>query len=232
MKRRVEPEWLDELPAEDPRAVASRRDLTRVNRIMGNAGILGRMILEASSGRSPRRVVELGAGDGRFLLDVARRLAPRWPGVSVGLLDRREAVHPETRAAFAALGWTVEVITADVFDWLEQSEAQTDILVANLFLHHFQPGPLTKLLALAARRTKLLAACEPRRSAVALAASRLLGCIGYNDVTRHDAVVSVRAGFAGTELSGWWPVGSEWRLREEGARLFSHAFVATRVGGI
>ncbi len=232
MKRRVEPEWLDELPAEDPRAVGSRRDLTRINRIMGNVGILGRLIGDATAGRPPRRVVELGAGDGRLLLELARRLAPRWPGVSVGLLDRREAVRPETRAAFGALGWTVEVITADVFDWLERPEAQTDILVANLFLHHFQPGSLAELLALAARRTKLLAVCEPRRSAVALAASRLLGCIGCNDVTRHDAVVSVRAGFVGTELSGLWPVGPEWRLREEGARLFSHAFVAVRADGI
>ena len=232
MKRRVEPEWLDELPAEDPRAVGSRRDLTRINRIMGNAGILSRLILGAASGRPPRRVVELGAGDGRFLLELARRLAPRWPGVSVGLLDRREAVRPETRAAFAALGWTVEVITADVFDWLGQSESQSDIFVTNLFLHHFLPGLLAQLLALAARRTKLLAACEPRRSTVALAASSLLGCIGCNDVTRHDAVVSVRAGFAGTELSGLWPAGLDWRLRERGARLFSHAFVAARAEGI
>src|SRR5262245_27301775 len=38
--RRVEPEWLDGLPATDPGAIRSRRDLRRLNRIMGHVGIV------------------------------------------------------------------------------------------------------------------------------------------------------------------------------------------------
>jgi hypothetical protein len=47
-------------------------------------------------------------------------------------------------------------------------------------------------------------------------------------VTRHDAVLSVRAGFAGRELSALWPSADGWKLEERRAGLFSHLFVAHR----
>ena len=71
-------------------------------------------------------------------------------------------------------------------------------------------------------------ACEPRRSRFALRASRLLGLIGCNDVTRHDAAASVRAGFAGRELSALWPDEAGWQIDERPAAPFSHLFVARR----
>ena len=71
-------------------------------------------------------------------------------------------------------------------------------------------------------------ACEPRRSAFALAGCRFLWAIGCNDVSRHDAVTSVRAGFSGRELSALWPEGREWQLVEGEAWPFSHTFVAHR----
>src|ERR1700733_4212257 len=48
-----------------------------------------------------------------------------------------------------------------------------------------------------------------------------------NEVTRHDAVASVRAGFTGRELSRLWPDG-HWRLREALALPFTHVFSARR----
>jgi hypothetical protein len=87
---------------------------------------------------------------------------------------------------------------------------------------------LSRLLALAAARTDVFAACEPRRAQLPLAFSRMVGFIGCNSVTRHDAVVSVRAGFAGNELSALWPTRPEWRLRERGAGFFTHTFLAVR----
>jgi len=71
-------------------------------------------------------------------------------------------------------------------------------------------------------------AVEPRRSAPALTCSRLLWAIGCNTVTRHDAVVSVGAGFAGRELAALWPSATpdHWDLAEESAGLFGHLFVA------
>lgn len=203
MQRVVQPEWLDELPANDPRAVRSRRDLQRINRCMANAGIIDRLLAQNWRGQPPRRIADLGAGDGSFM----RRL--RWPQCERVLIDREPADDSVTRA--------------DVFDWLAGNDS--DIIIANLFLHHFD-DELPRLLQLIAQRCRLFVACEPRRSAPALLAVRLLPLIGCGDVTRHDAIISVHAGFAGQELSAVWPAG--WELQEAPAGLFSHTFVARR----
>src|SRR3954469_16731047 len=55
MLRRVEPETLDHLPETDPQAVRSRRDLRRVNRVMGNLRIL-QSLLDASLNGTPTRI--------------------------------------------------------------------------------------------------------------------------------------------------------------------------------
>jgi hypothetical protein len=226
--RRVEPEWLDELPADDPRAVRSRRDLRRVNLWMGNAGTMRRLVVAHAPDR-PRTWLEIGAGDGTFALRLARRLAPVMPGISMALLDRQDVVGRETRDAVADLGWTLDVRTEDVVAFFANPAVpRADIVTANLFLHHFERPDLGRLLAGIAARASLFVACEPRRSALALAGSRMLWAIGCNDVSRHDAVVSVRAGFAGDELSALWPDRARWQLQEHAAGLFAHCFVARR----
>jgi len=230
--RCVEPEWLDELPSEDPRAIRSRLDLQRVNKWMGNIGIMQRALMGNHAQTAPRVMLELGAGDGTFALGLALRLAPRWKNVKVILLDCKDIVSSETRKGFSALGWQVEMITADAFDFLKQAKPRSvDTVIANLFLHHFHPKRLVQLLMQTAKIADSFVACEPRRSALALAGSRLLWAIGCNRVSQHDAVVSVRAGFAGQELSALWPEQGDWRLSEHAAGLFTHCFVAQRFGG-
>jgi Methyltransferase domain len=227
--RRLEPEWLDHLPADDPRAMRSRRDLTRVNRFMGNAGRMAAALVKHAPS-APRTIVDLGAGDGQFMLAVARRLAPRWSGVTVVLLDQQNIVSLATRAGFAKLGWRVEPTSADVFSFLAQARA-ADIVTANLFLHHFVDEQLTRLFAQVARMATLMVACEPRRSKLVIEASRLLWLAGCNDVSVHDAVVSARAGFSGRELSALWPRDPPWQLQEHAVGLFSHRFIARRQQG-
>jgi methyltransferase family protein len=229
LPRRLEPEWLDHLPAEDPRALRSRRDLTRVNRFMGNAGRMA-AALARHAPSVPRTIVDLGSGDGQFMLQVARRLAPRWSDVTVVLLDQQNIVSQATRAGFAALRWRAEPTSADVFDFLAQARA-ADVVTANLFLHHFVDEQLTRLFAQVARMAALMVACEPRRSKLVVEASRLLWLAGCNDVSVHDAVVSARAGFSGRELSALWPRDAQWQLQEHAVGLFSHRFIARRQQG-
>src|SRR5436305_10127920 len=76
--RQVQREWLDELAADDPRAVRSRRDLVRVNTFMMQPGIMARALLTHCGPMAPRAILDLGSGDGRFMLRVAALLAPRW----------------------------------------------------------------------------------------------------------------------------------------------------------
>ena len=227
MERVVEVEWLDELPASDSRASRSRRDLRRINALMGNASLVTASLRQAKDAGEIHYLAELGAGDGSFALSLARRLSSVAQLREVTLVDQTAFANGSARGEFAKLGCALKVIQADVFDWLAGARA-VDVIVANLFLHHFEHEPLQKLLHLAASRSRVFIACEPRRSSMSLAGSRLLGLIGCNDVTRHDAVVSVRAGFSGRELSMHWPKHREWILEERSAGVFSHLFVARR----
>jgi hypothetical protein len=225
LPRRLEPEWLDELPGDDPRAVRSRRDLRLMNRIMGHAGIIAAALCPNMDSTAAPRIAELGAGDGTLLLRIAAD-APWRTGAAIVLVDRQPVVDADTAARYGALGSRMEVCADDVFEWLGRDDAQYDAIIANLFLHHFENDGLVRLFALAAPRTRLFVGCEPRRARLPLAGSHLLGLIGCNDVTRHDAVLSVRSGFAARELSALWPANGGWSLEERRAGLFSHLFVA------
>lgn len=224
--RRIEPEWLDVLPAGDPRAERSRRELARVNALMANAGILARA-LHAAFGGAPASLAEIGAGDGRFALRLARAMGTPPAGATITLVDRQSTVDAEAARSLEELGWRVHAVQDDVFSWLETA-GDCDAMVANLFLHHFQPGELTRMLHLASKRVQAFAACEPRRSALAAAGSHLLGLVGCGEVTRHDAVASVRAGFDAREISALWPGDGGWVLAEGPRGLFSHLFSARR----
>ncbi len=117
--RSVEPELLDQMATDDPRVVRARRDLKRLNAVILQTGIMVRLLAQYWGDGRPRTILDLGAGDGTFMLSVARRLAARWPGVTATLLDRQNIVSQKTREAFGALGWKVETVAADVFVSIE-----------------------------------------------------------------------------------------------------------------
>ena len=227
MERVVEPEILDALAADDPKAIRVRHDLRRVNLWMGNAGILTRAYEKHLPERSNLRLAELGTGDGTLLLRVLKRLQRR--AGEVWLVDRQNIVSDHTRENYLRAGYRAHPSHGDVFEWLERAP-ECDCISANLFLHHFQPDQLAELFRKIALRTKLFIVCEPRRLIYARAARRSLWLIGCSDVTRHDAEVSIRAGFDHDELSRLWPKSKEWEIQENRAGLFSHLFVAKRVG--
>ena len=227
MIRVIEPELLDHLLPDDPMAIGSRRDLRRVNAWMGNAALLETLVSRFDLPQ-PLSVLELGAGDGTLLLRLARRLPTNTKPVTAVLLDRQPVVTAETIQRFRTLNWNIQIESADVFEWLEQPGPRFDWIVTNLFLHHFDKEALSQLLQRAALRTDAIVALEPRRSPLALIGSRLLGFIGCNRVTRHDARVSVHAGFSGREISACWPSAEGWHLEEGPRGLFSHGFSATR----
>jgi hypothetical protein len=222
MERVIEPEWLDELPAGEPRAIRSRADLRRLNWFMYHAGILAR---ELSFVANPRRVLDLGGGDGAFALRLLKTTG--WRECEFVIVDRNPILLPKLRDGFKALECLVTPLRCDVLDGLESIGA-ADVIFANLFLHHFQPPALKRLLHDIAARTKIFLACEPRRSPLALAASRCVALLGCNAVTRHDAIISVRAGFHGQDISRLWPVEDGWDADERAAGLFSHLFVARK----
>lgn len=243
MARVVASETLDHLPADDPAAMQSRRDLRRVHLAMGTRSILQRVLKDMTASRHevrPLRVLELGAGDGSLMLGVAQTLALQWPRVRLTLLDRQALVSRETIARYAGVGWTADVKVGDVHEWARsasdprlsgRSTDRWDLILVNLFLHHFEGAELAALLRAIAGRTNRFFACEPRRAWFPLMASHLVGAIGANAVTREDAVLSVQAGFSGTEITALWSEhGAHWRVHERSDGLFSHCFRAERTG--
>lgn len=240
MPRVVAAETLDGLAEDDPAAVHSRRDLQRIHRMMGTRGIVARALRQLTAFRSatePLRILELGAGDGTLMLGVARTLKKDWPAVRLQLLDRQKLVSAATLASYAELGWQASVQVCDVFDWASGDEDRLktksvprwDVIVVNLFLHHFEGAQLNALLDAIASRTNSFLACEPRRGWIALAGSHLTGLIGANAVTRQDAVLSVHAGFDKGEITALWPATQEdWALSDYSAGLFSQCFSAFR----
>jgi len=225
MKRIVQPELLDTLPADDPRALRSRRDLRRVNAWMRNHSIMANALQSGANGYTPKQIVELGAGDGDFLLRVAQKIFPFWSGATVTLLDRQPNVPAEILTLFAAYGWQAKAVVADVFDWQPE---RADVVIANLFLHHFDDAQLKLLLRRVAEHARLFIAVEPHRFALPWPCGQLLWFIGCSSVTRHDAVVSIRASFIRREISALWPETGNWQLTERRAGLFSHLFIARR----
>lgn len=214
------PEILDFLGPEDPRAIRSRRDLVLVNRLMRQSAIMANTLAPLPS---PKLWVDLGGGDGRFLLRTLARMTRRWPAGKVQIADRLNIVSTQTRAGFAALGWTCESLTGDIMETLPG--LSPDLITANLFLHHLDDNALPKLLELVAQ-SRAFVACEPQRSGFSLLGAHLIGLLGVNDVTRHDALASVRAGFHGHELSRLWPKTEGWRLAERAVFPFTHLFCA------
>lgn len=230
MKRLVEPELLDALPPHDRRALRTRRDLRRVNAWMGHPQIMARALQRTLHHRSRGpRLIELGAGDGHFLFTVARRLQRHWPGADAILVDRLDVLNPRMRDGLGRLGWRVRAEIADVSEWLRQSPPNAaDAVVSNLFLHQFTAEQLVELFRMMARSAGVVIALEPRRSWLSRLCGPFLGVIGCGFVTRHDGRISIRAGFAGRELSALWPDRERWTLLERPAGLFSHLFIARR----
>lgn len=237
MRRHVVPETLDGLAESDPHAMRSRLDLRRIHRAMRTRSIVFkglRSIAASHHAGMPLRVLELGAGDGTLMLGVAKAFARTWPRVELTLLDRQDLVERATLERYARYRWSARPAVLDVHQWVAGREASTtqhwDLVVANLFLHHFEGQPLAALLGAIASRTERFFACEPRRARLALLGSHLVGAIGANAVTRADAVLSVHAGFCGGELTATWPSrGTAWKTREYSAGLFSHCFAAERI---
>src|SRR5690349_1663449 len=162
MDRFVEAEWLDQLPADDPDAAASRRDLRRLNAFMGHAQCAAKFLRSCTVKDSVLEVVDLGGGDGSLLLTAARHLGSQHRGISATIVDRQKLVSNRTRQEFAELGWEVKTAQTDVLDWLGGCyETANRVILCNLFLHHLGQRQIAALFREAAQSTQGFLALEP-----------------------------------------------------------------------
>lgn len=211
MRRIVVPEILDSLPADHPEALRSRRDLVRINRLMGSLRWIERQVRAQDA---PGPLLEIGAGEG----DLCRELAKVLPGQVTGLdLAARPADLPSD------VGW----VQADVFS--EEAGpvlASARTVVANLVLHHFQPEELQELGGRLHSAERIIVSEPARRRRHLWAAWLIAPWVGR--VTRHDMFVSIRAGFRGDDLPQSLGLGDRWEWRSECGPLGACRLVARR----
>lgn len=203
MIRRVQPEILDHLAAEDPAARRSRLDLQRIHWAMGNF-----RWVERSFSRDPASIVEIGAGDG----SLGRRLMRRFPSARVTGLDRVPGPP--------GVDWK----QGDLFELLPECAAEA--LIGVMILHHFEKPELGRLGKWLDHFHELRF-CEPWRSRVSHRWGRCLHPF-FGPVTRHDLPVSVEAGFRPGELAGLLQLGPAWTVRETVDWRGSLRFAASR----
>ena len=212
MPRTLQPELLDSLPHDHPDARHSRRDLRLINHAMGNHRWFARTLPPLL--RPGEIALELGAGTGELGLRLAAR------GAAVDGLDR----VPRPPAWPAARTWHASDLRS--FPGYDRYAA----VLANLLLHHLTAAELAALGATLGRTARVILASEPQRSP---RAQRLFALVSplfrANHVTRHDAHVSIAAGFRGDELPralGLNP--ARWHCRCTTTLLGAHRLVAVR----
>lgn len=183
MDRLIQPEILDTLAPNDPAALHNRRDLRIINRMMGNPGWFARSL--AATLRPGDRILEIGAGTG----ELSRSLAKQgWPMDGLDLWPRPSdwpagcAWHQADLRTFGGYG-------------------AYSVILASFILHQFTDPELAGLGA-KLQGIRALIACEPLRLQRNQRAWVLLApVLGANFVSRHDAHVSIAAGFRGQELA-------------------------------
>jgi hypothetical protein len=101
------------------------------------------------------------------------------------------------------------------------------MLVANLFLHHFEGEDLRRLGKIC-EGFDMLIFNEPDRSHIAAFLGRLLHPF-VNHVTRHDMQVSIRAGFRSGEMTALLGLdASHWKIRETSTWRGARRVIALR----
>jgi hypothetical protein len=184
--RRVRPEGLDALPASDELAAQSRDELDLVNVLMGNHCWVTRQLRHVYE--PGMRVLEIGAGSGALSEKIVR--SGIVPATRLTGLD----VTPQPARWPEGARW----VRGDV---LKDPMPEAEIVISNLLLHQFDDRKLATLARRLPSSCVCLLAVEPLRTRLSLALGHLMTWVmAMNELTVHDMVLSVQAGFRRNEL--------------------------------
>jgi len=182
-------EWMDDPAATEAAFASALHDLARINRLSlayhPTLRWLDRLV--ARSGAKRLSVLDVGAGGGDMLREIAAWGARRGVALELCGLDRSPWAGRHAMAAGTPARW----ITADLFD-LDPAE-QFDVVLCSLFTHHLRDPELVRFLRWldnTARRGWLIS--DLQRSIVPYAFIGLAGKLtNLNPVVIHDGRISV-----------------------------------------
>ena len=212
--RVIEQELLEIYPEDHPDAICGREDLLLVNAVMGNHRWMECMLRRWH--QPGWRITEIGAGDGALSLRLKEQGICAAKDLHAFDLAARPARWP-TEAA-----WTQG-------DFFQHPLPDSEVLVANLILHHFRDEQLRVLGSRISSKTRLILAAEPARRRIHTWLGRFFCWLAeLNHITAYDMQVSIRAGFLGDELRVALGLGEEWQVSVQMHPLGGYRFLAWR----
>lgn len=182
---------------------------------MGNRRWLERGLASQQT-HDKMHLIEIGAGDGTLAKQILRNICP----------DTYTAVDlaPQPQDWPEQATWhQADLLTIDY-------QPKATHLIASLMLHHFE-APALEAIGTRIQNSNIqtILACEPCRRSIhqtQLMAGKL---IGFNHVTLHDGVVSVRAGFRANELPNALNLRSDrWNYTIQETLMGAYRMIATR----
>lgn len=193
-------ELLDDASADDAQVRESLRNIARANRWFGGAHAVRwavtQLVRDAPAGAS-LILLDVGAGAGDLARAAESVARARGVKLDVLCLDRHRVAASLAKAA----GYASLVSDAGALPLADQS---VDILLLSQLVHHFDRPSAERLLresARVARRGIIVSDLQPSWIAAALfrPAARALG---FDRITIHDGLTSLRRAYSRTELAG------------------------------
>jgi len=199
-------EWMDSVDISEEMLWRARRDIRFMNGFLGTTRVMSRLLNRLrKEGLNSGLIVDAGCGAGDLTLGMALR--PGFSGFDFLGVDRK-AVSEDVMERRGDAG--VLFVCADI---LEESvyASGVDVVMCNLFLHHFSEEALRNLLVFWKRMgVKYVIVNDLERNRVSFYGFRILSFLfGLGVVARYDGAVSVLRGFRRRELlevfseSGW-----------------------------
>jgi SAM-dependent methyltransferase len=189
-RRATEGELLDE-GVPDEEALRSLGDIRFVNRWLGNRARLGRVVGPYLRSSADPRLLDVGCGSADIPAHLLRSAPPRTVAVGVDIKMLHLAAGPPE----------VRRVRADVRA-LPFRPRSFDVVLASLFLHHFDaPEVAAVLRGLFALTRRALVINDLRRARVPYVFGRAAFPLLFRSpVSVEDGLLSIRRGFTGGEL--------------------------------
>ncbi len=197
MQRVAAPEWLDSDQGTPQQVRLSLEDLWRINRWLG--GVAGcRRLLKPflQAGQEPLRILEVGAGGAHLAARLRQQLRSADCEVEYVVSDRSVA-HLRASEPLKNGLWPLAAEAPD----LPFAPGAFDVVLSNLFLHHFSDEQAVRVLkgmAHVARRAVLVNDLE--RHWLPYVFIRFAPFFARSPITRHDGPASVRQAYTKDEL--------------------------------
>ena len=205
MRRSVDVEEMLDGPLDDPAALRGNlRDLERVNRWLGGAGLSARAIDALAGDREALTVLDVGTGAADIPVALLARAARNGRRLLVTGIDNRPEVLDAAVARRPRLGITpgLELHVGDGRA-LSFPDRSFDIAHSSMLLHHLEPTGAVALLREMSRVARRgVVVNDLLRGRLAWLGAWLLSHVATrNRYTRYDAPLSVRRAYTVAELT-------------------------------